>query len=495
MTPGAFQSILTAQALGRGATVAADSLSPQRRTNTSGQRDNKQDAERNSITQHTAASSSVNKPPVGDFEEVPSQSQVPAAYLQPPPQGNDLARQPASQLSQLLIGRTVPEERQNASSALPRILPSPRVSRGGASALSPTGPPSHIQNAASLRTHPSAITTHSADPDASHAAACSTGREEGYLELPPIAGAASPNDTPSHRASSETPSSSIASCKQVPQQRDDSCNSCATAASLQAASFVAGGARCSSTPLASRKPVEWADVELELQAAQSTYADRHKEGRKQNSRARSQLEVGLVPLIARCKRGEMLATQALRSLTAKLCDFGCAIHAPRLGNKPIGKSGKGSTSYCAPEVAVVYLQGKHRPVFDRLWPQTHSIFKEMHLGYDATAADVWSFGITLFVIASGNLPFRVASVDSSTFRAFVVATQPAAVQMTTMAPHTAGWPLNPSTAQREWSWPQGFSPALIHLLGGCLTVQSTQRFTMEQVKVHPWFGSPSWLPG
>ncbi len=236
----------------------------------------------------------------------------------------------------------------------------------------------------------------------------------------------------------------------------------------------------------------WAQVDAEMSSAELTYSKRFKGPNSTNPEVSN---VGLVPLLTKCAGGDRGSVLALRSLTAKLCDFGCAIHAPAPGQIPVGKSGKGSTSYCAPEVAIVYLQGKSRPIFDKLWPQSEAIFAEMYRGYDSCLADVWSFGVTLFVTGSGRLPFRVASVDSSTFRAFISTTQPHVVGDEITAPYTAGWPsahLHDSGA--SWSWPRGFSPALIHLLRGCLAVRPSERFTMEQVKSHPWFGNPMWIP-
>ena len=233
----------------------------------------------------------------------------------------------------------------------------------------------------------------------------------------------------------------------------------------------------------------WGQVEAEMTAAETSYRQRFQGPDSSNAQVEG---VGLMQLLQRCASGDRGATLALRSLTAKLCDFGCAIHAPAPGQRPLGKSGKGSTSYCAPEVSLVYLQGKSRASFDRCWPQSEAIFAQMYAGYDACSADVWSFGVTLFVVGSGRLPFRVASVDSSTFRAFVCATQPHIIGDELLAPDTIAWPARPTGG--GWTWPRSFSPALIHLLRGCLAVRPQERFSMQQVKSHPWFANPRWVP-
>ena len=90
-------------------------------------------------------------------------------------------------------------------------------------------------------------------------------------------------------------------------------------------------------------------------------------------------------------------------------------------------------------------------------------------GYDATAADVWSFGVTLHALVGGRLPWGQATVQDATFRAFVAATQPHAVSDAALAPDSPLWgaPALPT----PWAWPRAFSPALVHLLSGCLAVR------------------------
>ena len=263
---------------------------------------------------------------------------------------------------------------------------------------------------------------------------------------------------------------------------------------------IQGDGASTQSPMASKviasQPVKlppvrnsWEQVDAELTAAQESYAKRF---RGPNSSNPVTTGVGLVPLLEQCATGKRSAMLALRSLTTKLCDFGCAIHSAGPGYVPLGKSGKGSTSYCSPEVSVVYLQGKNRPAFDAFWPDSEAVFAQMYAGYDSCLADVWSFGVTLFVVASGRLPFRVASVDSGTFRAFVRATQPHVAGDELMAPRTVSWA--PEAEGAPWSWPRSFSPALKHLLRGCLAVRPEERFSMEQAKGHPWFGNPRWVP-
>ena len=195
-------------------------------------------------------------------------------------------------------------------------------------------------------------------------------------------------------------------------------------------------------------------------------------------------------------------TQTLHGYLLKLCDFGSALVASEGHVGPIkGHSARGSAMYACPQVCALHIGSRRPELAQRYW--TPSFLNKMSSdGYDAAAADVWSWGVTVFTLVAGHLPFRTASPDSSTYRAFVLATQPEVVDDALMAPGCSEWQLTHSAmaagssrlAASEWSWPAAFSPALRHLLGRCLRVREGERFTMEDIKSHPWFANPRWKP-
>ena len=45
-----------------------------------------------------------------------------------------------------------------------------------------------------------------------------------------------------------------------------------------------------------------------------------------------------------------------------------------------------------------------------------------------------------------------------------------------------------------WKGPAAVSPALVHLLGGCLRVRASERWSMREVRDHAWFLNPKWDP-
>ncbi len=121
--------------------------------------------------------------------------------------------------------------------------------------------------------------------------------------------------------------------------------------------------------------------------------------------------------------------------------------------------------------------------------------QQLHAGYDPFAADVWSFGITLFTLVTNRAPFARASPDNAVYRAFVRCTAPHTVGDFLHAPWLPEWQSDIQEPQPlQWKWSSRISPALKHLLQHCLAVRPAERLTIEQVAAHPWFNDPTWQP-
>ena len=97
--------------------------------------------------------------------------------------------------------------------------------------------------------------------------------------------------------------------------------------------------------------------------------------------------------------------------------------------------------------------------------------------YEVYGVDVWSFGMTLFVLASGRAPFRRASGSDAAFLGFCAATQPGV-----LSPRAAA--VAPS-----WRWPSHFSGGLVDLLTGCLQVDTRHRLGMSAVCSAAWLAA------
>jgi len=125
----------------------------------------------------------------------------------------------------------------------------------------------------------------------------------------------------------------------------------------------------------------------------------------------------------------------------------------------------GSAAYAAPEV--VALMGASR---SQSGPQAPD--------YEVYGVDVWSFGVTLFVLASGRIPFKQAAGSDAAFLGFCAATQPRV--------------LSPRAAQLapEWRWPSQFSPELVQVLAACMQVDTRRRPCMAEVCTLPWLAAP-----
>ena len=193
---------------------------------------------------------------------------------------------------------------------------------------------------------------------------------------------------------------------------------------------------------------------------------------------------------------------------AKVTDWGSAFYstvADMNAGKARGRSARGSTLYSCPEVQLIHVLSTSPekspagvPRTD-LWPTeatTAQAVAQAQEGYSPYAADVWSFGITVYAMVLGRAPFSVASPASKAFRAFVRATQPRVLEDIAMAPCYAAWGADVGADGQlpQWHWPSSFSPALVDLLSKCLQVREADRATMADIKSHPWFTTPKWVP-
>ena len=188
----------------------------------------------------------------------------------------------------------------------------------------------------------------------------------------------------------------------------------------------------------------------------------------------------------------------LRAFTVKLCDFGAAlVNTGGPGAPAVGITPRGTSRFCSPQVMSGLLNRGVAPGLTTLWaPAVHpDIVRTCATSYDAYAADVWSFGVTLFALVAGREPFQAAGPQCAPFRSFVRFTQPEALGEEVMCPQSDVWHKDvDAPSPPSWCWPDCFSPALVHLLGGCLRVREGERFSMEEVAAHPWFKNPSWVP-
>lgn len=190
----------------------------------------------------------------------------------------------------------------------------------------------------------------------------------------------------------------------------------------------------------------------------------------------------------------------LRGHMLKLCDFGSALvttSSEYSASDLVGRSPRGSTAYASPEVCMLLQLGTGGDSSaSGLYPDVKRLLPLVEAGYDACGGDVWSWGVMVFTCMAGRLPFRTAHGGSSTFRAFVRATQGEVLEEGGSVCDMLGvgsgvWE---GGEGGKWSWPGHFSPGLVHLLGLCLRVKSSERCSMGDVMGHGWFGNPAWLP-
>lgn len=134
----------------------------------------------------------------------------------------------------------------------------------------------------------------------------------------------------------------------------------------------------------------------------------------------------------------------------KLADFGLAALFKKGDEIRLCNTICGSPPYIAPEV----VSGRRSRRADLL-----------DSGYAANVADIWSCGVVLFVLLVGNTPWDEPRVSES-------------VEYADYVKHGVNTP--------DDLW-QGLPPAMLDLLVGMLTIDPSQRWSLQDIQSHPWF--------
>ncbi|KAL8743568.1 MAG: hypothetical protein Q9190_004101 [Brigantiaea leucoxantha] len=132
----------------------------------------------------------------------------------------------------------------------------------------------------------------------------------------------------------------------------------------------------------------------------------------------------------------------------KIADFGLATLFSHNGVTKRCTTSCGSPPYTAPEV----LACDSRTT------------KKLDQGYRGDLVDIWSCGVVLFVLLVGNTPWDEPRDRSAEFHEYVV---------------TNGHP-----DDELWS---SLPPDVVSLLRGMMRVEAEQRFSLADVRRHPWF--------
>ncbi|KAH8730162.1 kinase-like domain-containing protein [Phaeosphaeriaceae sp. PMI808] len=133
----------------------------------------------------------------------------------------------------------------------------------------------------------------------------------------------------------------------------------------------------------------------------------------------------------------------------KLSDFGLAAMYKKDGQVRLSNTVCGSPPYIAPEI----VSGRRSRRADML-----------DVGYAANICDIWSCGVVLFVLLVGNTPWDEPTMRSEEFKEYV---------------ETDG-----HTSDELW---EQLPVDIVSLLRGMLKLDPAQRFTLDEIRTHPWF--------
>lgn len=133
----------------------------------------------------------------------------------------------------------------------------------------------------------------------------------------------------------------------------------------------------------------------------------------------------------------------------KIADFGLATLFEYKGVTKLSSTFCGSPPYIAPEV--ITASSKSQP-------------KTTSSGYRPDLVDIWSCGIVLFVLLAGNTPWDSPTENSYEFHEYVEK--------------------NARTTDELWT---KLPPATTSLLRGMLSVNPAARFSLQDVRRHPWY--------
>ena len=173
---------------------------------------------------------------------------------------------------------------------------------------------------------------------------------------------------------------------------------------------------------------------------------------------------------------------------AKLCDFGMAQVTDPEKWPPVGYSPKGSMRYAAPEVYKRHLLFAAPEEYDTCWgARTRETQKEKPSPFLTKPADVWAYGITLFVLHFGKFPFRKAAASDWRFRQYARWADPDNLDVSACAPHSAYWDNPDERESKPYRWPRGTPHALAHLIRSCLRLHPEDRISMRDVVTHAWY--------
>ena len=132
----------------------------------------------------------------------------------------------------------------------------------------------------------------------------------------------------------------------------------------------------------------------------------------------------------------------------KIADFGLATLFMHNGVKKLCKTSCGSPPYTAPEVVAPDLKSS----------------RKLDKGYFGDLVDIWSCAVVLFVLLVGNTPWDEPLDRSYEFHEYV---------KTNGRPDDELWHNLPSET--------------LSLLRGMMRIEPVERFSLEEVRRHPWF--------